>query len=151
MPRDQGAMPDTLNLLIVEDSDAERALLAAELASCPRLAPRMAASLHDAADAIATTPPDVVLLDLELPDARGLNGVEWLQRHHAALAVVVLSGFAADDLLVATEAIPMVDNSRTARIFARSEARIDERIPDEAPGWIVERFETLVDTCNAAN
>ena len=49
MPRDQGAMPDTLNLLIVEDSDAERALLAAELASCPRLAPRMAASLHDAA------------------------------------------------------------------------------------------------------
>ncbi|MEZ5904684.1 MAG: response regulator [Geminicoccaceae bacterium] len=98
-------MPDTLNLLIVEDSDAERALLAAELASCPRLAPRMAASLHDAADAIATTPPDVVLLDLELPDARGLNRVEWLQRHHPALAVVVLSGFAADDLLVATEAI----------------------------------------------
>lgn len=98
-------MPEKLNLLIVEDSDAERALLAAELASCPRLAPRMAASLHDAADAIATAPPDVVLLDLELPDARGLNGVEWLQRHHPALAVVVLSGFAADDLLVATEAI----------------------------------------------
>ncbi len=105
MPWDQGAMPDTLNLLIVEDSDAERALLAAELAACPGLAPRMAASLHDAADAIATAPPDVVLLDLELPDARGLNGVEWLQRHHPALAVVVLSGFAADDLLVATEAI----------------------------------------------
>lgn len=98
-------MPDKLNVLIVEDSDAERALLAAELAACPGLAPRMAASLHDAADAIAAAPPDVVLLDLELPDARGLNGVEWLQRHHPALAVVVLSGFAADDLLVATEAI----------------------------------------------
>lgn len=98
-------MAEKLNLLIVEDSDAERALLAAELASCPSLEHRMAASLHDAAGAIAAGSPDVVLLDLELPDARGLHGIEWLQRHHPALPVVVLSGFAADDLLVATEAI----------------------------------------------
>ena len=98
-------MAEKLTLLIIEDSDAERALLAAELVACPSLEPRMAASLHEAAEALSAAPPDAVLLDLELPDARGLKGIEWLQRHHPALPVVVLSGFAADDLLVATEAV----------------------------------------------
>jgi membrane protein required for colicin V production len=61
--------------------------------------------------------------------------------------LIVAVALVVYDRLVLTEAIPMVDNSRTAKVFARSEQRINEQIPDEAPGWIVERFEALVATC----
>ena len=51
------------------------------------------------------------------------------------------------DRVVVSEAIPMVDESRTAKIFARSSEKIDEILPDNAPEWIVERYETLVSSC----
>ncbi len=54
------------------------------------------------------------------------------------------------DRVVTTDTIPMIDDSRTAKIFARSQETINERIPDDAPGWIVERYEALVSTCTNA-
>ena len=53
------------------------------------------------------------------------------------------------DRVVVNEAIPMVDDSRTAKIFARTQTSIDEQIPKDAPGWIVERYEQLVGDCGA--
>jgi len=53
------------------------------------------------------------------------------------------------DRVVVNEAVPMVDNSRTAKIFARVQSSIDERIPENAPGWIVQRYEQLVGDCGA--
>jgi diguanylate cyclase (GGDEF)-like protein len=100
-------MTDKLVLLIIEDSAAERALVDAALADYPMVERRMADSLREAQRAIDRAPPDVVLLDLELPDARGLEGVAWLQRRNPTLPIVVLSGFGADDLLVASEAIEL--------------------------------------------
>jgi len=100
-------MPDPLALLIVEDSAAERALVDAVLADHPGIERRMADSLAAAQRAIDEHPPDVVLLDLALPDARGLDGFAWLQRRNPTVPVVVFSGFGADDLMVATEAVAM--------------------------------------------
>ncbi len=51
------------------------------------------------------------------------------------------------DRLVATDTIPMIDDSRTAKIFARTQAQIDQQLPDDAPGWIVSRYTTLVSAC----
>ena len=98
-------MPDKLSLLIIEDNAAERALIDAALDDFPAVDRRMAASLSEAQREIDARPPDVALLDLELPDARGLEGVGWLQRRNPDLPIVVLSGFGADDLLVASEAV----------------------------------------------
>ena len=53
------------------------------------------------------------------------------------------------DRVVVNEAIPMVDDSRTAKIFARTQTSIAEQIPKDAPGWIVERYEQLVGDCGA--
>ncbi|WP_099823713.1 CvpA family protein [Oceaniglobus indicus] len=53
------------------------------------------------------------------------------------------------DRVATTDSFPVVDNSRTAAIFARSQASIDERIPTDAPGWIVARYEQLVGSCGA--
>ena len=51
------------------------------------------------------------------------------------------------DRVVVSEAVPMVDESRTVKIFARSSEKIDEILPDNAPEWIVERYEALVSSC----
>ena len=53
------------------------------------------------------------------------------------------------DRVVVNESIAMVDDSRTAKIFARTQTSIDEQIPEDAPGWIVERYEQLVGNCGA--
>jgi len=53
------------------------------------------------------------------------------------------------DRVVTTNSIPMVDDSRTAQIFARARVGIDEQIPSDAPGWIVTRYEQLVGDCGA--
>lgn len=60
-----------------------------------------------------------------------------------AIALVVY------DRVITTEAVPMVDNSRTAKVFARVQTKINEAIPEDAPGWIVGRYEALVSVCGA--
>ncbi len=52
------------------------------------------------------------------------------------------------DRLVTTESIPMVDDSRTAKIFARTQGSINDQIPEDAPGWITARYTELVSVCN---
>src|SRR5580698_11247435 len=85
--------PGRIEVLLVEDDDGD-ALLVEELlldAAAPVTAVR-ARSL-----AGATPLPSgisCVLLDLGLPDARGLEGVRWLHEHVPGVAVVVLTGLA---------------------------------------------------------
>lgn len=64
-----------------------------------------AASLSAARAALATDPPDVVLLDQRLPDGSGVDALAELKQIAPAARVVVLTGAADDDMLVrATEA-----------------------------------------------
>ncbi len=51
------------------------------------------------------------------------------------------------DRVIVGDQIAVVDNSRTVRIFERVRGNIDEQIPDDAPGWIVQRYESLVSNC----
>ena len=61
--------------------------------------------------------------------------------------LLVVVALVVYDRLVATQSVPMIDDSRTARIFARAQERINEQIPSDAPGWIISRYTTLVATC----
>lgn len=51
------------------------------------------------------------------------------------------------DRAVTGDAIAMIDDSRTAKIFSRAQDSINDSIPEDAPGWIVGRYETLVGSC----
>ena len=53
------------------------------------------------------------------------------------------------DNVVTADTVAAVDNSRTAKVFARTTENLDEQIPDDAPGWIVARYEELVSTCTS--
>jgi DNA-binding NarL/FixJ family response regulator len=50
-----------------------------------------AAELRQAIDLVAQVRPDVVVLDLSMPDADGLDGLAALRRHFPGLRVIVLS------------------------------------------------------------
>ncbi len=68
-----------------------------------------------------------------------------------ALRGIVLVGiaFIVYDRAIAANSVPMVDNSRSAKVFASFQSRIDESIPTDAPQWIVSRYEQLVGSCGA--
>ena len=75
----EDVLPTPPRVLIVDDNTASRRLLAAALKTAGFTA-LQAADGADALSAIEKMPPDVVLLDLEMP---GLNGAETCERIRA--------------------------------------------------------------------
>lgn len=63
--------------------------------------------------------------------------------------LLVAVAFIVYDRAVAADTVPMVDDSRSAKVFASFQDSLDANIPTDAPGWIVARYETLVDSCAA--
>jgi membrane protein required for colicin V production len=43
----------------------------------------------------------------------------------------------------------VVDDSRSARVFARLTGQIENRNPDQALGWVTRQYEGLVSVCEA--
>lgn len=64
-------------------------------------------------------------------------------------AILVAVAFLVYDRAIASESIPMVDNSRSAKVFASFQDNIDAQIPTDAPGWIVARYNDLTEVCVA--
>jgi len=88
---------DRMRILLIEDDDGD-ALIVDELlldAGAP-FAMRRARTLAEAGPLLADV--GCVLLDLELPDSRGLAGVQALREVAPALAVVVLTGLSDEHL-----------------------------------------------------
>lgn len=63
--------------------------------------------------------------------------------------ILVAVAFIVYDRAVAANTIPMVDDSRSAKVFASFQANIDANIPADAPGWIVARYTDLTAACAA--
>lgn len=61
--------------------------------------------------------------------------------------LLIAIAFIVYDRVFSDQAIPMVDESRTALVFANFQAQIDQNIPSDAPGWIVERYNDLTNVC----
>ncbi len=64
-------------------------------------------------------------------------------------ALLVVVALVVYDRLIVSDPIPVIDDSRTAKVFAQVSASVDEQIPDEAPSWLVQRYEDLVGACDA--
>src|ERR1035438_6371561 len=77
-------------ILIVDDEEGMRDLLKAILGSDYQIAEAdSGAALHQALD---HEQPDVVLLDMKLPDANGLGLLPTIKRRWPATEVIILSG-----------------------------------------------------------
>jgi len=64
--------------------------------------------------------------------------------------VLVAVALVVYDRAITGEPVAMIDDSRTAKIFASAQNSLNDSIPEDAPGWIVARYETLVGNCGAA-
>ena len=140
-----------MRVLVVEDDPPAAELLASLIGDAGEVA--IAPSLRQAFDAIALHRPECVLLDLELPDAEGLDAVAGVVARHPDVAVLVVTAsdddetaltaiaMGAQDVLVkgAVDAVSLVRKIRLAverkRVewsFFRSEER-HRRMLDAAP------------------
>jgi len=61
--------------------------------------------------------------------------------------LLIAVAFIVYDRALSNQSIPMIDNSRTAKVFANFQAQIDDNIPSDAPGWIVDRYNDLTNVC----
>ncbi len=48
-------------------------------------------------ESVESSKPDVVLMDIDMPDINGIEGVGLLRRHYPELPVLMLTGFEDDD------------------------------------------------------
>ncbi|MBT8417594.1 MAG: CvpA family protein [Silicimonas sp.] len=65
--------------------------------------------------------------------------------------LLVVIAFIVYERVIVSDPIPMVDESRTAIVFAQISEAIDEQIPEDAPGWIAERYDDLIGQCSAGS
>lgn len=77
-------------VLLVEDEAPLRRVVARNLAQRGHR-PIAVDSVGDAIAAMATRLPDVVLLDITLPDGTGWDVLRWLRAIHRTVAVIVCS------------------------------------------------------------
>ncbi len=75
-----------------------------------------AGTLADGERLAATLSPDVVVLDVRLPDGSGLDAVKRMRRSHEEVGLVVLTMYAGDD-----------------QLFAALEAGASAFVPKDAP------------------
>jgi len=92
-----------IQVLLVEDNPIDCRLIRGLLEQQPSatFSVRCADRLHSAHEQLRSSPADVVLLDLTLPDTSGLETFEQLHRHHGHLPIVILTGV-EDEILAAT-------------------------------------------------
>jgi len=64
--------------------------------------------------------------------------------------LLVAVAFIVYDRVMSTQPVAVVDNSRSAQVFQRMTDQMDEQIPQDAPGWVVSRYEQLVRGCMAS-
>jgi len=83
---------DAVRVLVVDDSDVVRRLVVAVIDSDPNLVVvGTAAHGREALDEVAAGPPDVIVLDLEMPTMSGPETFSILQALHPEVAVIVFS------------------------------------------------------------
>lgn len=87
-------MPNTLSVTLVEDNDETREHLIASLAACSELKLLDASSdLASAEKALIRHKPDVLLVDLGLPDGSGIDLIHCIHREKLDTEALVISGF----------------------------------------------------------
>lgn len=63
--------------------------------------------------------------------------------------LLVLVAFVVYDRVTVGSGVDAIDASRSAGVYARMQGGIEPEIPENAPGWILDRYEGLVGTCGA--
>ena len=63
--------------------------------------------------------------------------------------VLVAVAYFVYEVVVTTQQIAMIDDSRSARVFSRLTGNIEAQNPEAALGWVTAQYERLVGVCDA--
>lgn len=64
--------------------------------------------------------------------------------------LLVAVAFLVYERAMAANSVPLIDESRSAKVFAQVQGQVDEAVPTDAPNWIVARYNDLTATCAGA-
>lgn len=104
--RENAPAATPLKLMIVDDSQVARAVLSRMLAAFPDF--EIVATANDAGEALRllpSTPVDIVLLDVEMPDESGLEALPEIVRQSLGARVLIVSSFCGGDADAAVRAL----------------------------------------------
>ncbi|MEW9573857.1 response regulator, partial [Rhodanobacter sp. Si-c] len=89
-------------LIVEDDTTAQQRLarLLAELAG-KHVHVSFVASISAAKAWLASSKPDVVLIDIRLPDGSGIELIAWLHEHHPRIATVAISAWGEQTTVLA--------------------------------------------------
>lgn len=99
-----GATEGGAKILIIEDADDVRLMLSAFLSSEGYSVTAAATATEGATEAVGTR-PDLIIMDLGLPDADGLSAVRAIRSHAGLAGVPVLVVTAYDAVHLRAEAV----------------------------------------------
>jgi two-component system response regulator AtoC len=85
-------LPDTRSILVVDDDADVRALLA-DLLKDEGYKVRLAKTGAEAVASVEKDLPDLVMMDVQLPDQDGIGVLKTLKRDHSELEVIVMTAF----------------------------------------------------------
>jgi DNA-binding NarL/FixJ family response regulator len=93
-------MKQPLSVLVIDDHESVRAGIKAALSRAGHICVGEAGSISEARAQIAHTNPQVIVLDLSLPDGNGLEIVQWARSISQRIGIVVLTLNPAQDFLL---------------------------------------------------
>jgi len=138
---------DICRVLLVEDDAGDASLVRHMLrgSTGPRFEVALADSLAEMRRQLAAAAPDVLLLDLSLPDSRGLETIQAGRQAAGALPLIVLTGY--DDTEFALKSLDagaqdyLVKGAFNADVLVRAiryaigRARLEQRVHDAEERW----------------
>lgn len=93
--------PDAIKVLVVDDHPVVRVGLRTMLESEANISVvGMAASAREALTAVQQCAPDVVLMDLRMPEMEGTAAIRELRRIHPKLPILVLTNYETDSYIM---------------------------------------------------
>lgn len=93
-------MKQPLSVLVIDDHESVRAGIKAALSRSGHVCVGEAGSISEARAQIAHTNPQVIVVDLSLPDGNGLEIVQWARSISERIGIVVLTLNPAQDFLL---------------------------------------------------
>ena len=93
-------MKQPLSVLVIDDHESVRAGIKAALSRAGHICVGEAGSISEARAQIAHTNPQIIVVDLSLPDGNGLEIVQWARSISQRIGIVVLTLNPAQDFLL---------------------------------------------------
>jgi DNA-binding NarL/FixJ family response regulator len=93
-------MKQPLSVLLIDDHESVRAGIKAALLKAGHICVGEASSISEARARIAHANPQVIVVDLSLPDGNGLEIVKWARSISERIGIVVLTLNSAQDFLL---------------------------------------------------